>query len=205
MHVKQGAHEPSFPICIFTAVQCFAVHTENLTINCDTLNMKNWCHVNNTDMILWKACGLTHKLSSARRRLMPLLTTLSACKGRLSWIWLIEAFRYIITLTSFAYDNCVAKSCVSMCVPASLQLSAVLCEGRPQVPGVPRGVAAHSSGSRNHDAFYKETERWRVEVRWGTPSTGGKKRNPWALWILSGRTWTCDEHANWHLVSHLLW
>lgn len=42
---------------------------------------------------------------------------------------------------------------VYVCIPASLQLSPVLCEGRPQVPGVPRGVVAHSSGSRNHDAF----------------------------------------------------
>ena len=44
-----------------------------------------------------------------------------------------------------------------MHVPVSLQLSAVLSEGRPQVPGVPRGVVAHSSGSRSHDAFCRRT------------------------------------------------
>lgn len=48
--------------------------------------------------------------------------------------------------------------CLFVCVPASLQLSAVLCEGRPQVPGVPRGVVAHSSGSRNHEAFCRVRE-----------------------------------------------
>lgn len=45
----------------------------------------------------------------------------------------------------------------SVHVPVSLQLSAVLSEGRPQVPGVPRGVVAHSSGSRSHDAFCRRT------------------------------------------------
>lgn len=54
--------------------------------------------------------------------------------------------------------------CVCVCVPVSLQLSAVLSEGRPQVPGVPRGVVAHSSGSRNHDAFCSERERQRAVV-----------------------------------------
>lgn len=46
-----------------------------------------------------------------------------------------------------------------MHVPVSLQLSAVLSEGRPQVPGVPRGVVAHSSGSRSHDAFCRQTPK----------------------------------------------
>lgn len=54
------------------------------------------------------------------------------------------------------FSMCV---CAFVCVPVSLQLSAVLCEGRPQVPGVPRGVVAHSSGSRNHDAFCRKKER----------------------------------------------
>ena len=62
--------------------------------------------------------------------------------------------------------------CVFLCAPVSLQLSPALSEGRPQ-PGVPRGVVAHSSGSRNHDAFCRGTER-RLEVewwrgRWGIP------------------------------------
>lgn len=63
--------------------------------------------------------------------------------------------------------------CVCVCVdsPVSLQLSAVLSEGRPQVPGVPRGVVAHSSGSRNHDAFCRHTQKKLEVERWnGTRS-----------------------------------
>lgn len=55
--------------------------------------------------------------------------------------------------------------CVCVDSPVSLQLSAVLSEGRPQVPGVPRGVVAHSSGSRNHDAFCRHTQK-KLEVEW---------------------------------------
>lgn len=54
------------------------------------------------------------------------------------------------------FHTAVFLLCV--CLPVSLQLSAVLSEGRPQVPGVPRGVVAHSSGSRNHDAFCRDRE-----------------------------------------------
>lgn len=58
------------------------------------------------------------------------------------------------------YYRCGSCFFASVCafLPASLQLSAVLCEGRPQMPGVPRGVVAHSSGSRNHDAFCRVRE-----------------------------------------------
>lgn len=61
--------------------------------------------------------------------------------------------------------------CVCVDSPVSLQLSAVLSEGRPQVPGVPRGVVAHSSGSRNHDAFCRHTQKKLEVERWnGTRS-----------------------------------
>lgn len=56
-------------------------------------------------------------------------------------------------------------SILNVCVPVSLQLSPMLCGGSPQVPGVPRGVVAHSSGSRNHDAFCMEREAGRVMGR----------------------------------------
>lgn len=64
--------------------------------------------------------------------------------------------------------------------PVSLQLSAVLSEGRPQVPGVPRGVVAHSSGSLSHDAFCRQTPE-RLELLelddgrgWGWGVGGGE-------------------------------
>lgn len=65
--------------------------------------------------------------------------------------------------------------CNSLCVcvysPVSLQLSAVLSEGRPQVPGVPRGVVAHSSGSRNHDAFCRHTQKKLEVERWNATTS----------------------------------
>ena len=83
--------------------------------------------------------------------------------------------------------------------PVSLQLSPALSEGRPQ-PGVPRGVVAHSSGSRNHDAFCRgrETER-RLEVewwrgRWGIPIRWENKES------LSDNQWTQPEE--WWSLSY---
>lgn len=75
--------------------------------------------------------------------------------------------------------------CACVCVPVSLQLSAVLSEGRPQVPGVPRGVVAHSSGSRNHDAFCRdrETER-RLEDGKSEIPIRGENKESWNTWSL---------------------
>lgn len=61
---------------------------------------------------------------------------------------------------------------VSVHVPVSLQLSAVLSEGRPQVPGVPRGVVAHSSGSRSQDAFCRRTPERLELLKW---TDGGRE------------------------------
>lgn len=67
-------------------------------------------------------------------------------------------------------------------VPASLQLSAVLCEGSPHVPGVPRGVVAHSSGSRSHDTFCRGKRDTEVVAKASPP--------PWsAAQSLTFRVW----------------
>lgn len=86
------------------------------------------------------------------------------------------------------FPKCAVSSLhVCLCTPVSLQLSAVLREGRPQVPGVPRGVVAHSSGSRNHDAFCRQDTGGevggRVMRRWGIPIRGPNKES-WNMWSL---------------------
>lgn len=98
---------------------------------------------------------------------------------------------FSVQCSVFSLIQYIRHVCVFLCSPVSLQLSPALSEGRPQ-PGVPRGVVAHSSGSRNHDAFCRggrDREEVGGRVMEGKMGNSHQVRQQGVIiWTTSGRS-----------------